>query len=136
MATIDYGVVVFKNGKRYKEEELFPYIDELNVCFCKTYMHYPLSGLPNGGEDGYYWFGYGDGKKSYRFTHNGSNYYVKEICDRVYRCQVNDVDGNRFFIILGYGIDNDKCLWNDIKYIYHNKKSVRKIENILRRFDW
>ena len=133
MSAIDYGVIVFKNGKRYKEEELFPYIDELNVSFCKTYMQYPLEGFP---DTNVYWFGYGDDKKSYRFTHNGSNYYVKEICDRVYRCQTNDVDGNRFFIVFGYGIDNDKNLWDDIKYIYHSKNSIRKIENILRRFDW
>lgn len=130
MATIDYGVVVFKNGERYKGEELFPYIDELNISFCKTYMQCSNTFTDT------YWFGYGDGKKSYKFIHNGSSYYVKEICDGVYKCQTNDADGNRFFIIFGYGIDNDKCLWNDIKYIYHNKKSVRKIENILRRFDW
>lgn len=135
MSAIDYGAVIFKNGQRYKAEELFPVIDELDVVFYKYYMDYPIPTTAEGYSRDAYIFG-SDNKKSYRFTHNNCNYYIKEIANNVYRCQVNDLSGNRFFIIFGYGIDNDKEIWDRVKYIYHNKKDVHKIDNILRRFDW
>lgn len=128
MACIDYGTVIFKNGKRYKADELFPVIDGLDIIFYKCCVE-------DLNENVHRWFGF-DNKKSYRFCHNNNNYWVKEICDRVYSCSVYDGQ-DRYFIIFGYGIANGKECWDDIKNIYLGKKNAKKVDRILNRFeDW
>lgn len=116
MSAMDYGVVIFKNGMRYKGDELFANID--------------------GFEDGYF----------FRIpiiarTYNSQKVWhenkidVKEIANGVYRSRVYK-DGDVYNVISGYGIDNDKSIWDRVKYAYHNKRDVRIIDRMLNKYDW
>lgn len=122
MAAIDYGCLVFKNGSRYKENELYPYIDELDVQFYKTYMF-------DKAENNEVFF---DGEKySYRITFNNILFRVKKLCDRVYTAYATH-EGNRFSIVFGYGIDNNIRIWNKCKIMYLGKTNARKVDNWIR----
>lgn len=127
MAMIDYGTVVFKNGIRYKENDLFPNIDELDIYFYKNSMSSMYSSINK-------YFGY-DNKKSYRFTYQDRNFWVKEICPRVYKCEITG-GNDKYFIIFGYGIDSKKDIWDRVKKVYLGK-NYKKVDRILNRFnDW
>lgn len=117
MAAIDYGIVIFKNGIRYKGDELFANID--------------------GFEDGYFYKMPAIAMES-RYPQkvwHGNKIDVKEIAPCVYHSRVYK-DGDVYNVISGYGIDNDRFVWDRIKHIYHNKRDVRIIDRILNKYDW
>lgn len=117
MAAIDYGVVIFKNGIRYKGDELFPTIDGFEDAY---FYKVPTIVLETCSSQKVW---YGDKIK------------VKEIVPRVFHSRAY-IDGDIYNVISGYGIDNKKYIWDSVKYFYHNKKDVRAIDRILNQYDW
>lgn len=125
MAGIDYGAVVFKNGKRYKETHLYPQIDELGISFYKCCVE----NLTNG-ED-YHWF-YGE-KFVEKIVFNGINIKVKTLIKNdVYTAEIFH-NGDRYNILFGYGIDCDMRVWNKIKNIYLGKQNAKKVDKWLKK---
>lgn len=125
MAAIDYGAIVFKNGERYKGDQLYPKIDELGIRFYKCDIihdedHYSFS-------DPF--------KKVFEFEINGAKFKVKKIAQLVMNVEIL-YQGDSYHAIFGYGIDNKKEFWDHVKYIYHSKADARKIDNVLNRLDF
>lgn len=134
MAGIDYGAVIFKNGKRYKEENLYPKIDELGICFYKCCVENLTD------DNDYYWF-YGetaDGREKFaeEVVFNGLKIKVKKICNSVFTATIFH-NGDRYNILFGYGIDCNMRVWNKIKNIYLGKQNAKKVDKWLKkRIDW
>ena len=165
MAMIDYGAVVFKNGKLINENQLFVEMKDMvrwddeervyiNTSNGEEYKHSYLHGnhfAYIGDEDftiGFYktycrisWkdnydYLYAcldlDRRKSHTFTYNGHSFKLKQIGYRQYQCLM-DYKGDHYNVIFGYGIDPNLKVWNNVKYIYCDKKTVRKIDRFLRK---
>lgn len=123
MAGIDYGTIVFKNGKRYKEESLYPTIDELGITFYKYYV------TTQDGYDGYCF--YDDKKFVIETVCNGVRIKARKLLDSVFTAEIFH-GGDRYNIIFGYGIDNNLKTWDRIKVMYLGKRGARKVDNWLR----
>lgn len=143
MAIIDYGALAFCNGKQIKPDERFPTIEIGPVWFefCKDWCNirttksdiliarYHKADFCVCSPSGEFWFWNGMNKKS---THEifPVETHVKELCDGVYRLRAT-WNGNRYTVIYGSGIDNDPKVWNRVKYRYHSRKNVRRIERAI-----
>lgn len=127
MAAVDYGTVIFKNGRRYKADELFPIIDELDLYFYKHLMMH----------DGQSW-GFLDDprKKAHHLSFDGIKCKVNEIARGVYKATIFG-GGDRYSVVFGYGIDPDADLWEKfVKPRYYSKRDARKVSNVLRRLGY
>lgn len=129
MAAIDYGTVVFKNGKRYKPEDLCPVIDELGgIVFYKCSLQYDDTS-----QEGV-WFNVAN-KISFHFEFAGASWHVKKICPGVYHAR-GTANGDLYDIIFGCGIDSQKWIWNEFKVEYLGKKNARKVDKILAEYGY
>lgn len=124
MAGIDYGAVVFKNKIRYKSNELYPYIEEIDIMFYKCGMVY-------NNDEGYIWFD--EGKFHWNFELNNVCYNVKRIAEsNVFKASIFDkTTKDKYIVIFGYGIDNSTRVWRECKEVYLGKKVAKKVDRIL-----
>ena len=143
MAIIDYGALAFCNGKQIQGDKLFPIVEigPVSLEFCKygcdiratksdiLIAKYYKADFCVCTPDGECWFWHGLNKKS-TYEVFPVETHVKEICDGVFRLRTT-WNGSRYTVIYGLGIDNDPKIWNRVKYNYHNKKNVRKIERAI-----
>jgi len=56
--------------------------------------------------------------------------HIKELCDGVFRFRAL-FNGDHYTVIYGLGIDNDQKTWDRVKYNYHHRNDVRKIERAI-----
>ena len=146
MAMIDYGAVVFKNGKRINHDmfmdmqeavgwsgepdgDYFVYVGDshVTVCFYKTYFVVFLNGgkvdavLP------------GDWRSIQR-EYDGAKVRVKRIADWVFHFSMK-YNGDRYHVIYGYGIDPDKKVWDHVKVDYLGKNVSRKVDRLMGKLE-
>ena len=140
MAAIDYGAMVFLNGRRVYESYLYPEVQffDLLIRPYKTRCDITARGeivKELWGVD--YWddvWGVGMGKKriSAHYTISGYTIHVREICPRVYRMKISH-GGNHLTMIYGYGIDNQMKVWNKIKVRYLGKCRAKIVDKELAK---
>ena len=136
MAGIDYGVVVFQNGKQLYGDRLYPDVEffELIISCYKGRASISLNGSK------VIWlYGlweeqkpYSEYRKSARFKIGAYVVHVKEIYPRVYRLKCSNA-GQHLTIIYGYGIDPNWKVWNRVKVKYLGREGARKVDNEFRR---
>ena len=158
MAFIDYGAVVFKNGKQvnfdlfgdmlkmvgWTDADQTPHVDgnyfayigdeHLTVCFYKSRVLVLVDGEA-AFED---WCGYG-GERSIRHEIGGSFGRVGVLTHA--RSVGLDVwhfhmmyKGDSYHVVFGYGIDPEKRVWDRVKVAYLGKRLSRKVDRLYKRF--
>lgn len=146
MSAIDYGCVIFKNGVRYKSNDLFPEIDEVfNMTCYKSHIEFnqpcgliicnkpQAISVETRGYLTYMWLN--SNYKTFHFTMDKGSFKIKSLGEGIYIC-IGSYNGDKYHMIFGYGIDNRKTEWNRIKYIYHGKKMVKKIDKIFDKWGY
>lgn len=138
MAGIDYGVVVFQNGKQLYGDRLYPDVEfyDLKIVCYKSWVDISL------GEKNvislwqtYVWnrADLASRTKSAHFEiEGGYTIHVKEIYPCVYRLKCSR-DGQHLTIIYGYGIDPNWKVWKRVKVRYLGREGARKVDNEFRR---
>lgn len=137
MAGIDYGVVVFQNGKQLYGDRLYPDVrfGPLRITCYKSRASVSING-----SNVLWLFGLwqeqnidSEYRKSAHFKIDGGyTIHVKEIYPGVYRLKCSE-DGQHLTIIYGYGIDPNWKVWNRIKFKYLGREGARKVDNEFRR---
>lgn len=142
MAAIDYGVMVFLNGRRIYENQLYPdvkFADLKIVCY-KHYceislgdeilldLHGVYERKPGSTVFDFY------GHRISAHYNIGGKYmvHVKEITPCVQRLNVSH-NGMYLTILYGYGIDNNPKLWHDFKVRYLGKYRARIVDKAIAK---
>lgn len=139
MAAIDYGVMVWMNGRRYYKDFLYPKIYLENGLMIQCYKRYadifeagntkPL--LIFSGAVRRYGGVFNDNHAvSVRFSMNGARFHIKYLGYGVYQMKVS-VGMNHYTIIYGYGIDNEIETWNRCKLDYLGRKGAKEIDKAI-----
>ena len=147
MAIVDYGTVVFKDGKQVQKDKRFGVLElggirfEFYKVWCEAYNSdgeviasyintnpVRLLGVEYAITDLSEW----SVKKSSHFYISGIAANIKELLPRVFRFQTS-YDGHYYTVVYGYGIDPDYKIWEQTKRIYHNKRSVEIIDRQIER---
>lgn len=147
MAAIDYGTMVFLNGRRIYENQLYPevmFADLKIVCY-KHYceislrdelvldLHGVYERTPGSTVFDFY------GHRISAHYNIGDKYmvHVKEITPGVQRLKVSH-GGMRLTVLYGYGIDNNPKVWDETKVLYLGKHRAtvvdKEISKIKRSF--
>lgn len=142
MAAIDYGAMVFLNGRRIYANQLYPevvFADLKIVC----YKHWCEISI--GGElalDLYGVYERKDGVSMFDLPRNrisahyriGDKYmiHVKEVTPGVQRLKVSH-DGMHLTILYGYGIDNNPKVWDKTKVLYLGKCRAKIVDKELAK---
>lgn len=129
MAAIDYGAVVFRNGERMYEDEMFPAV-QINGL---TFQFYKYWCEVSNGQSIFGVAGWEAGtKKVAYYQEGGVRFRIKEICPRVLKFQAS-FNGDHFTVIYGYGIDHDMHTWDRIKVQYLGKERARAVDREFAR---
>ena len=154
MAMIDYGAVVFKNGRQINHDmfmdmqeavgwesvpykgNYFAYVGDRELTFC-FYKHY--CGVVVNGRQTQSLYGadcsYNDrGHMSYRGEANGIPYHIRNVGGRNVWLFSARYKGDTYNVIYGYGIDVDRKCWNRIKVRYLGRKASRAVDRLYTRF--
>lgn len=137
MGVIDYGVLVWKNGKRYKRNEnsseywFCPNIDELGLDpWQNTFKKANTSKIEICFRD------WGDCRYKVLHTdYNDAHFDMKEICDKVYLTRIRN-GSDHYVVLSGYGIDCNKSSWDSCKAKYLGKKNAAKVDKIINKYGW
>lgn len=62
-------------------------------------------------------------------------YHIKRLGRGVYHFTMQ-YKGDVYHVVYGYGIDNNKRVWDRIKNEWVGKKTAKKVDRIYSRFDW
>lgn len=132
MAAIDYGVVVFQNGKQLYGDRLYP---DVRFGRLKIACYKARASISINGSNVLWLFGLwqeqnidSEYRKSAHFKIDGGyTVHVKEICPGVYRLKCSE-DGQHLTIIYGYGIDPNWKVWNKIKVRYLGKYRAKIVD--------
>ena len=142
MAEIDYGTMVFLNGRRIYENQLYPevmFADLKIVCY-KHYCEISLGDELVLDLHGVYERKPGSTVFDF-YRHRISAHYniggkymvhVKEITPGVQKLKVSH-NGMQLTILYGYGIDNNPKVWNDIKVRYLGKYRARIVDKAISK---
>lgn len=139
MAAIDYGVMVWMNGRRVCKDFLYPKIYFENGLMIHCYKQYadiyevgntdPLRSFSgavrcDGGvlQDNH--------AVSVRFSMNGARFHIKHLGYNVYQMKVS-IGMNHYTIIYGYGVDNEIETWNRCKRDYLGRKGAKEIDKAI-----
>ena len=137
MAGLDYGVMVFRDGKQIYTDRLYPDIEvgDFKICCYKWWVDIKS----RGGVAAYSGTRQSERKlyeyytvKSVWFRCDGTQFHLDEVCEGVYRLRFS-FDDRHYTIIYGYGIDNDMDVWNDIKVLYLGKVRARKVDRAIEK---
>ena len=137
MAAIDYGTMVFLNGRRIYENQLYPevmFADLKIVCYkhhseislgdeLVLDLHGVYERKPGSTVFDFY------GHRISAHYNIGGKYmvHVKEITPGVQRLKVSH-NGMHLTILYGYGIDNNTKVWQDIKVRYLGRYRARIVD--------
>lgn len=136
MAAIDYGAMVFLNGRRVYASYLYPevlFADLKIICYkhwCEISMRGELA-LDLYGvyerKEGVSIFDLPRNRISAHYRIGDYMIHVKEITPGVQRLNVSH-NGMHLTILYGYGIDNNPKVWHDIKVRYLGKYRARIVD--------
>lgn len=142
MAAIDYGTMVFLNGIRIYENQLYPEVmfADLKVVCYKHYceislgdelvldLHGVYERKPGSTVFDFY------GHRISAHYNIGGKYmvHVKEITPGVQRLKVSH-NGMHLTILYGYGIDNNPKVWHDIKVRYLGRYRARIVDKAISK---
>lgn len=135
MAAIDYGVMAFCNGEQIYSDDLYPVIEiesggysiECYKYICKIFKNADIFIEYYEAELADKYSFDGSKKKSAWFSDNEIVFHIKEVCDGVYRLTFG-IDGKHYVILYGYGIDNNKAIWDLVKVRYLGKKRAKAVD--------
>ena len=153
MSMIDYGAVVFKNGKRTNFEffedmlksvgweddsingNYFAYIgdDAFTLAFYKTGVHVLVNKefADHVWECGYRHWGDPD-RVSYRESYGDVTFHIKHVCRNVYHLSMA-YKGDYYHVVYGCGIDPDKSVWDKVKADYLGKSGAKKVDGLYKK---
>lgn len=137
MAAIDYGAMVFLNGRRVYESYLYPevlFADLKIVCYkhwCEISMRGELALVLYGvyeRKDGISMFDLPRHRISAHYRIGGKyTIHVKEITPGVQRLKISH-NGMHLTILYGYGIDNNPKVWGKTKVLYLGKYRAKIVD--------
>lgn len=104
----------------------------LTLCFYKSWMAVAVNGKRIDG----IFPSYNEYRsvKSHHYDFNGTKVDVKSIDGNSILMATLKYNGDSYKIIFGYGIDNEKRVWNKAKYRYLGKKVAKKVDKILDKY--
>lgn len=142
MAAIDYGTMVFLNGRRIYANQLYPdvmFADLKIVCYkrnCEISLGdelvLDLHGIYEC-KPGSTVFDFCGHRISAHYNIGGKYMvHVKEITPGVQRLKASH-NGMHLTILYGYGIDNNPKVWHDLKVRYLGKYRARIVDKAIAK---